>query len=140
MTRKQFVFYHLHLFMAVLVIIPVALLYGLHPESFWKTILGIDLSAIDLQNIFKAIMGLYLAFAVVWMMGMVQKSWWFAASISLAFFMGGLATGRGISMLTDGVPSNFYLIGFFLELLLCLLSIFVMLWRKRMQGGTALYP
>lgn len=131
MTRKQFLFYHLHLFIAVLVIIPAALLYGLHPESFWKTVLGIDLSVIDLQNIFKAIMGLYLAFAIVWMMGILQKSWWFAASISLVFFMGGLAAGRSISMLTDGIPSSFYLMGFLLELLLCLLSIFIMTRKKQ---------
>lgn len=106
------------------------MMYGLHPGIFWKDYIGLEVSNIDLINIFKAIMGLYLAFAIVWILGIFKEKYWFTATISNIFFMGGLATGRFISEMADGMPSHFYLIGGFLEAMLAFLGIYILLKEK----------
>ena len=128
MNTKYFTFKNLHLFISVMVLIPASLVYGLHPDSFWAEIIGLKVSNIDLINIFKAIMGLYLSFAILWLIGIIKPAYWVAATLSNIIFMGGLGLGRTISLFADGVPSQFYLIGGFLELLLAVLGILI--YRK----------
>jgi hypothetical protein len=122
MKQTLFGIRNLHLWISAVVLIPVALIYGLHPDAFWKDILGLDISNVDLRNIFKAIMGVYLCFAALFIAGIMRPSLWFTATVSSILLMGGLALGRLVSMVTDGIPSKFYFVGCFLELLLCLLA------------------
>lgn len=134
LNSTYFSFRNLHLIISVLVLIPVSLVYGLHPDNFWTEIIGLTVTNIDLINIFKAIMGLYLGFALLFLLGILISSLWYIASLSNIVFMGGLGLGRTISLITDGVPSQFYLIGGFLELLLAVLGIVIYRKYRKTMG------
>jgi len=68
-------------------------------------------------------MGLYLGMAVLCVVGVFKSRQWRTATISNVFFMIGLASGRTISLVNDGVPSIYFLVGLVLELLLALWGI-----------------
>lgn len=78
-------------------------------------------------------MGLYLGFTLLFLLGILMPSLWYTASLSNIVFMGGLGLGRTISLFADGLPSQFYLIGGFLELLLAVLGLIIL----RRFGKTA---
>ena len=108
-----------HLFSSAVVVIGVGVIYGLHPTYVLPKIFDFILpQSIDLLNIFRAMMGLYIGFAIFWLVGVYNKSFWRSATISNIIFMGGLAIGRIISFILDGTSFNF-LIGFVLEVLFC---------------------
>lgn len=83
---------------------PIALSYGLVPETSLPWLFGIEVSAINLRHIFRAIMGLYLAFVVFWIVGAFSSSLRTPAMWSLVVFMIGLGLGRLVSLLIDGWP------------------------------------
>ena len=68
-------------------------------------------------------MGLYLGMAGLCVVGVFKSRLWRTATISNVFFMIGLASGRTISLVIDGVPSIYFLVGLVLELLLALWGI-----------------
>ncbi len=68
-------------------------------------------------------MGLYLGMAVLCVIGVFKPRQWHTATISNVFFMIGLALGRTISLVFDGIPSIYFLAGLVLELLLALWGI-----------------
>ena len=59
----------------------------------------------DLIHIFRAVMGLYLAMIVLWILGAMRPALTRAAVISEVTFMFGLAFGRVLSIVIDGMPS-----------------------------------
>jgi hypothetical protein len=73
-----------------------------------------------LKQVFRAMMGLYLGMVVFWLIGIFKPFYWRTATISNVFFMIGLALGRIISLIIDGIPSITFLIGLALELTLAL--------------------
>jgi len=99
----------LHLGISAFIVIIVGFVYGGHPSSFLPYLFGFEVEAVDLKNIFRAIMGLYIAFACYWIYGIVKPKYWRGAAISNVLFMGGLAAGRTISTLFDGVSEQFML-------------------------------
>jgi hypothetical protein len=109
---------NLHLIVSTIFIIPIALVYGLYPGMTLSRLFGIEIGTINLTNIFRAMMGLYLGVTVVWIMGILQPKFWMIATITNIVFMGGLAAGRLLSLVVDGVPSIYFSVGFLLELLL----------------------
>ena len=88
--------------------------YGFNPNSFLK----VDTNTIDEANILKAIFGLYLAFASLWIVGIFNKNYWKTATICNMFFMFGLGFGRIVSMILDGIPSTIFVLGTLGELVL----------------------
>jgi Domain of unknown function (DUF4345) len=92
----------------------VALIYGFQPNLLFD----IQPNSVDEHNVYKAIMGIYLAFASFWCLALVQKHYWKAATISNILFMLGLALGRLISFAVDGIPSSLLLFGCFGELII----------------------
>ena len=76
--------------------------------------------AINLANIFRAMMGLYLGISVIWIMGISKPKLWVTATITNITFMGGLALGRLVSLVLDGVPGIYFLIGFMVETVLAI--------------------
>lgn len=76
--------------------------------------------AINLANIFRAMMGLYLGMSVIWIMGIIKSKLWVTATITNITFMGGLTLGRLVSLALDGVPGIYFLIGFVLESVLAI--------------------
>jgi hypothetical protein len=110
------IFKNIHLLLSVSIVIPIALIYGFLPNYLFD----IQIKSIDEANVFKAIMGLYLAFASFWIIGIIKPNYWKAATISNILFMFGLAFGRIISLMYDGTPSLLFIYGTIGELVLAI--------------------
>lgn len=111
---------NLHLTVSLLVIIPIALAYGLYPQLILPLLFDFKVDTINLANIFRAMMGLYLGMCMIWIMGIINSKLWVTATITNITFMGGLTLGRLVSMVVDGVPGIYFLIGFVLESVLAI--------------------
>jgi len=68
---KQAFTQKIHLVISVLVVIPTAVIYGFEPQSQFD----IFLETTDEHNFFKAIMGLYLGFCALWILGIFKLSY-----------------------------------------------------------------
>ena len=90
-------------------VLAVSLSYGLYPETTLKYLYDIDVDSINLANIFRAIMGLYIALSIFWVAGAFKKSLRLAALWSMTIFMTGIALGRMLSMLLDGIPDMIFI-------------------------------
>jgi hypothetical protein len=111
---------NLHLTVSILIVIPIALAYGLYPQRILPLLFDFKVDGINLANIFRTIMGLYLGMSVIWIMGIIKSKLWITATITNIAFMGGLMLGRLISLALDGVPSIYFVIGFVLEAVLAI--------------------
>ena len=111
LRTKREIITKLHLVISVLIVIPVAVIYGFYPELF-------DLSAQtpNDHNFHKAVMGVYVGFSVFWMFGIAKNAYLKLAVITHIVFMIGLGFGRAISMCIDGAPTWIYIFGMFAEL------------------------
>lgn len=78
---------NLHLTISILIVMTVALIYGFKPNLWFD----VRLITIDEFNIYKAIMGLYIAFSSLWFIGIIKEKFWQTATISNCLFMFGLA-------------------------------------------------
>lgn len=83
----------------------VALSYGVAPVRVLPQLLDLTVEGTDLTHIFRAIMGLYWGMIVLWIVGAIRPDFTRAAVIAEVVFMFGLAFGRSLSILVDGVPS-----------------------------------
>lgn len=101
--------------MSAVIVIIVALMYGGNPSKILPLVFDFKVEDLELKNIFRAIMGLYLGFAFLWVLGAVKEIYWKVATLSNVIFMGGLAVGRFLSFVLDGLSYQ-YLSGFILEL------------------------
>jgi len=106
---------NLHLIISAVVVVPIAFVYGFNPSTILHYFFDFKVETIDLMKIFRAIMGLYLAFALFWIIGIVKTEYWQSATISNILFMSGLAIGRTISFFNDGFPSMLLFLGTFGE-------------------------
>jgi hypothetical protein len=83
----------------------IALSYGIDPVTVIPKLLDIKVEGTDLIHIFRAVMGLYLGMIALWVAGAFRPSLAKAAVISEIVFMFGLAFGRALSLVVDGMPS-----------------------------------
>lgn len=118
--KQLLTFKNLHLAISSMVIVIVALIYGLNPNKILPLFFDIKVESIDLHNVFRATMGLYLALATYWIIGIINPKHWYHATLINVIFMGGLAFGRILSLLIDGISIP-YSKGLALEL-------FFMIW------------
>ena len=122
---------NLHLGIASLIITLVGLSYGLCPSLVLPLLFDFKVERIDLSHVFRAMMGLYLSFATYWIIGIFKFEHWRNATLSNIIFMGGLAFGRMLSILVDGIPSVLFLIGTIIEILFMLWGINnLRIWSK----------
>ncbi len=112
-TKKDIIV-KLHLVISVIIVIPTALIYGFSPSSQFD----IDLQTVDEESQFKAIMGLYLGFSLLWILGLFKTNYLKTALVSNFIFMLSMGFGRLISWFTDGTPTFAYQFGTFAELFL----------------------
>lgn len=119
----------IHLVISVFIVIPVAFVYGFNPSVEFD----IHLTTVDEHSAFKAVMGLYLGFAVLWLLGIFKSAYLKTALITNVVFMLGLGFGRLLSWLMDGTPTFGYQFGTFAELFLG----FYGLWVLKLQHQTA---
>ena len=92
------------LLVAAVGLTPIALAYGLVPAITVPMLYGVEIDSVNVTHIFRAVMGLYLAMVIFWILGAIQEPLRFAALCSVVVFMGGLAMGRILSLLVDGIP------------------------------------
>ena len=104
------------LMVAAVGLMPIALAYGLVPATTVPVLYGVEIDSINLTHIFRAVMGLYLAMIVFWILGATRESLRFSALCSMVVFMGGLAVGRLLSLFFDGIPGTLLVIYLLLEL------------------------
>lgn len=114
---------NLQLGVSACIIILVGLLYGLNPGKIILLVFDFPVEHLELKNMYRAIMGLYLGFACYWIIGIIKPSHWKSATISNIIFMGGLAFGRILSSILDGFSYQ-YGIGLLLELTLMFWGIY----------------
>lgn len=69
-------------------------------------------------------MCLYLGISLVWFLGIWKTKYWKSATQLNILFMLTLATGRALSMVTDGLPTLGYIFGIIAELVIGLFSIY----------------
>ncbi len=105
-----------HLLFSACILIPIAFAYGIAPD--FSFVLNFEVKAIDLKNILRAIMGLYLGMASFWLLGIVRPHYWRAATILNIMFMGGLATGRLLSWMVDGQSSLSFFLAMWAEFII----------------------
>lgn len=125
---------NVHLLLSSVIVIAAALVYGLSPTTVLPKLFDFQVQTPDLSNVFRAIMGLYLAFALFWIVGMLRPNLWKAATLSQILFMGGLATGRIISLTVDGWGSILFSLGTVGEIVLCLFAVFQYLKFKSVKN------
>ena len=121
---------NLQLTLSAIVVISVSFVYGGNPSVFLPYVFGFDVTGIDLKNIFRAIMGLYLAIGCFWIYGIRNKNYWESATLVNILFMGGLALGRLVSTILDGISPQF-MVGFILEFIFMLWGIYNLRQHRR---------
>ena len=97
---------------------PIALAYGVMPQLSLAFLFEVDANSINMMHTFRAIMGLYLGLVLFWIAGARYESLRLAALWSLTIFMLGLAAGRLVSLLIEGMPHFSLIIFLLLELVL----------------------
>ena len=88
----------------------IALLYGITPQWFAQTFLDVPALSIDIAHILRAVMCLYLALGLFWLVAAFSDKYRNTAVLTIVLFAGGLVSGRIISLFADGQPSGILLL------------------------------
>jgi len=106
-------------------LVPIALGYGAKPSASLDILFGITVDTTNLTHIMRAVMGLYLGMVVIWVWGAFNKQMTIPALVSCAVFMLGLAAGRILSFILDGMPHWLLIVYAVLEIVLGLAAIVI---------------
>ncbi|MHC8307039.1 DUF4345 domain-containing protein [Pseudomonas sp. PB3P13] len=93
------------LIIAFLAVGSIALVYGVSPTWFALTFFGMDTLDINIAHILRAVMCLYLALGIFWLVCAFRPTSHHVAILTVLIFCGGLFVGRLISFMIDGLPS-----------------------------------
>lgn len=117
-------------------LVPIALGYGAKPSVSLEALFGVTVDTINLTHILRAVMGLYLGMVVIWLWGAFDKSLTQTALVCCAVFMLGLAAGRLLSFMLDGLPHWLLIVYALLEVLLGIVAIHLYrIGRRNAEGG-----
>ena len=114
-------------------LVPIALGYGAMPAASLDSLFGITVDNQNLTHIMRAVMGLYFGMAALWLWGAFNKALTGAALVSCAVFMLGLAAGRVLSFVLDGMPHWLLIVYAVLEIVLGVMA--VVLYRDHASTG-----
>ena len=98
-------------------VFPVALVYGAYPSISLPFFYDIEITNNNLANIFRAIMGIYIAFNIFWISGALIQSMRIGALGSLFVFYIGAGAGRVLSIIIDGTPDTIFIMYLILEII-----------------------
>lgn len=121
------------LFMGVL-IVPIALSYGIDPAAVLPKFLNIEVVGTDQTQIFRALMCLYLGASIFWAIAAFKPEWRRVAVIWAVFFALSLAVGRVISIVVDGPPSPLLDVYLGLEVLAGLWGLALLMREAKQQA------
>ena len=96
-------------------VFPVALAYGAFPSFSLPLLYNIEITSNNLSNVFRAIMGLYVAFNIFWVIGALNLSLRLSALWSLFIFYTGAGAGRVLGIVLDGSPDMIFILYLSLE-------------------------
>lgn len=113
---------NLHLLVSISIVLPTGIIYG--TPSIISQQLDIQVNTVDLSNMLKAIMCLYIGVSIMWVLGIWKKEYWKRATELNILFMLTLGIGRILSIVIDGLPTNGYIFGVIAELTIGLFSIY----------------
>ena len=113
----------MYLLVVAIGLLPIALSYGLIPQKSLSYLFDITVSDTNSIHIFRAVMGLYLALSIFWLIGAFKVQVRQAALYSLIVFMFGLAAGRILSLIIDGMPHWLLAVYLVLELIFGVLGV-----------------
>jgi len=102
---------------------PIALGYGARPSVSLDVLFGITVETQNLTHIMRAVMGLYLGMVALWLWGAFNRSMIGPALVSCVVFMLGLAAGRMLSFVLDGMPHWLLVVYAVLEVILGAMAI-----------------
>ena len=123
MTDKiNWFFKNLHLLISISIVLPTGIIYG--SPSILPEQLDIQVNTIDLANMLKANMCLYIGISFIWILGIWKTKYWKRATELNILFMLTLATGRALSMIMDGLPTGGYIFGIIAEFILGVYSVY----------------
>ena len=98
-------------------VFPVALAYGAYPSISLPLLYDIEITNNNLASVFRALMGLYIAFNIFWFIGALNQLLRISALWSLFIFYTGAGAGRVLSIAFDGMPDTIFIIYLILEIL-----------------------
>lgn len=104
-------------------LVPIAMGYGAKPSTSLDALFGITVDTTNLTHIMRAVMGLYFGMVVLWVWGAFKRQMTVPALVSCAVFMLGLAAGRILSFILDGMPHWLLVLYAILEVVLGLSAI-----------------
>ena len=104
-------------------LVPIALGYGAKPSFTLDAMFGIKVETTNLTHIMRAVMGLYLGMVVFWLYSAFNQSLARPALAACAVFMLGLAAGRILSFIMDGMPHWLLIVYAVLEIVLGLIAV-----------------
>ena len=116
----------LYLLFVALLLVPIALSYGIDPAAVLPKLLNITVKGTDQTQIFRALMCLYLGASTFWAIAAFKPAWQRVAVIWAVFFAFSLAVGRVISFVVDGPASRLLDIYLAVEILGGLLGLAVL--------------
>lgn len=105
-TGNYFQFRNAHLLVSAVLVAIAGLMYGTAPAVLLPRVFAIQVETVDLANIFRALMCLYLGASGIWLLGVIKPQLWRMATLTNIAFMACLVAGRLISWFADGVPSS----------------------------------
>ncbi len=94
----------LFLISVAIILLPIGLSYGLIPDITLSFLFDIQEINLNLLNMLRSVMGFYTALSIFWVIGAINIRYREAALVSLIVFMLGVASGRTINILFDGIP------------------------------------
>jgi len=98
---------NINLLLSGVIVIIAGIVYGGQPTYVMPELLGFEVNDLELKNILRAVMGIYLGIGIYWLIGAFKPKLWFGATLSNILFMGGISFGRIVSTLFDGVSPLF---------------------------------
>ncbi|MGH6735996.1 MAG: DUF4345 domain-containing protein [Methyloceanibacter sp.] len=121
----------LYLLFAAVLLVPIALAYGIAPAATVPRLFDIAVTTADQKQIFRALMCLYLGLSAYWVYAAFTAAWQRPAVALAVIFCFSLALGRGISLVADGPASRLLDIYLVVEILGGLLGIAVLAYERR---------
>tara|TARA_R110002051_G_scaffold137970_3_gene210711 strand:- start:1914 stop:2300 length:387 start_codon:yes stop_codon:yes gene_type:complete len=98
---------NINLLLSGVIVIIAGIVYGCYPTVIMPKLLGFEVQDLELKNMLRAVMGIYLGIGAYWLISTFKPKFWFGATLSNVLFMGGISLGRIVSTLFDGVSPLF---------------------------------
>lgn len=103
----------------------IAFSYRVNPNLSIPHYSGFPIERVNKAHIFRAVMGLYLGQTGFWVIGAIKPKLTLASLWSVVIFMWGLALGRILSVIVDGIPNTRLLVNLLLEIAYGLVAVVI---------------